>query len=385
MTDDSKRIFYNKEQDRRIQAAVNGHERKQPYTRPQAIKPRFVGGRPGVPLIRFQLVEDLTLGGHAEAQLLKLSHPSSSYIVDEDADHIEVYDIFRRNPSGTSIEGIESPGMWAGNQYMQGWAQKRKGSTPWNDTGGTEGTDDDETREKYDIVWMEQLASSIMFQTTGPVYNHEDGGLAVPASVIRYDLQGINPAEYAESETGEITIHVPFYFQDSIGSDAFGLAEYDYSDRKYYVHEIMRVAIFATATITEDLCGNEWPSGDVDISGFSVIPHGWHTMNPPTTPTTAQNSYGHAGPSGSKVLLLRIGLDSLPSGGDNDDQKYRWEIINIVKREMNVVFDVKFGAESSTTGIYYKERTCRMEWCDPETPEAWQLLVSAANCDGTED
>ncbi|WP_254510425.1 hypothetical protein [Anatilimnocola floriformis] len=337
-------------------------------------------------LIRFQLQEDLTLGGHARAIPLKLSHPSSSYIADDDADEIEVYDIFRRNFSGTSIEGIASPGMWAGFQYMWGWAQQRTGSTDYVDSGESESTSDDEKRVKYDIVWMEQIAERIMFMTTGPVHS-EGGGLAVEAQVIRFDGQGISPVEViANDEEDHITIHVPFFFQDSLGSNAYGLAEYDYSERKYYITEVMRVAIFATATITEKLCGDEFPSNDVDISGFSIIPHGWHQMNPPATPTKAQNSYGHAGPSGSKVLLLRVGLDSLPIDGDNDSQKYRWEIVNIYKRQMNVIFDLTWGLNDDVEmAVQYKERVCRMEWCDPDTPEAWQTLVTAKNCDGTED
>ena len=373
-----KTVRYNEQQNKRIQKAVEAHERQQPYFRPQAIKPRFSGGRAAESLVKFQLEEDMTMSiGHAEARLLKLaSAASNTFIVDDDKDPIEVYDWFKRN---SDYPEVDSPGMWAGKAGYRGWAVKRKGATPWLDENGTGGTDDDESRDKYDIVWMEQIAERIMF--TVPEGNRLDsssGTTVLSVQVIRYDGQGIHPTATFESDGEELTVYVPFFFND-ICQYAYGFAEYDYSEGKYYVVECTRVVQFAKAKITENMCGNE---STIPISNFEIISHGDFVLSPEVAPTIASNPYAHAGPDNSAILLMRY---SLAGVGTGEPQPYVWHIIDIAKRETNFIFDVKYGYESATNGIYYKERTARMEWCDPSTEPEWQLLVSAGNCDGTED
>lgn len=372
--DNEKKVYQTPQQASRTRAAVEAFERKQPFNRPQAIKPRFRGGKPGDSLVKFQLEEELTFGiGHAEARLLKLaSAASNTYIVDEEKDPIEVYDWFKRNSDPPEVD---SPGMWAGLKGYRGWAVKRKGATPWLDENGTGGTDDDESRDKYDIVWMEQIASRIMF--TVPEGNRLDsssGSTTLDVQVIRYDGQGIDPKGTFESVGDPLTIYVPFFFND-ICQYAYGFAEYDYSERKYYIVDCQRVVQYAKAKITETLCGNE---STIAISNFEPIVHGQFALSPEIAPTIASNPYAKAGPDNAEVLLLRYSLAAVGTGEPNP---WVWHIIDIAKRETDVIIGVRW----NDSKIQKLTRKIRAEWCDPITEPDWVTVVTAGNCDGTED
>jgi|GEM_PF-4411639 len=374
MASGEKRTTYNKEQDRRIRRAVEAHERKQPYFRPQAIKPRFSGGK-GSSLIHFQLVEDLILGSSAEAQVLKLSSPGRTWTVDEDAEHIQVYDVFHRNPAGSSDIGIASPGMWAGKQYMRGWAQKRAGATRVTDTGETEGTDDDETRVKYDIVWMEQLAAWIKFIAQEDMGETES--MAVKVAVVGYDHQGISPVEILESESDDVFVYDDVGEWSDIVNGSMGHAFYDYSQQQYQIVYCDRVVMFATARLTEDMCGS---SSSASIDTFQPITHGdFNRAQSGSVPSTAYNDFKHAGQDNDGVLLMRTTmLGSTPL-------EYRWVVIDVEKHESEVVTNFRLANNGfGDTYIQKKIRTAWLEWCDSETPE-WIDVIQVSNCNGEEE
>lgn len=374
-------VFFDDKQNKRIKESVEAYERSRTELPPTVIEPRF-SSRPAPPgLVRFQLEEDLTtaVGLHAKAKLLKLASPSSTtWIIDEDKDPIEVYDWFRRN---SDYPEVDSPGMWFGKAGYRGWAQKRTGATAWEDEGEEVGSHDDETREKYDIVWMERISERVMFYVPeGNFLDSSSGTTVLSVQVIRDDGQGIHPTATFESSGEELILNVPFFFSD-ICQYAYGFAEYDYTEGKYYIVECTRVAQFATATLNQDMTGNEYT--DIAIDGFQIIQHGDFQLHPEVAPTTAKNPYQHAAPENYQVLLMRTGLAAVATG---EPQPWTWTIIDVPKRETNLIIDLMFGVnESVETAIQYKERTVRMEFVDPETEPEWQTLVVARNCQGDEE
>lgn len=286
----------------------------------------------GESLIRFQLDATLALKGHAKAQLL-----DDDWNVLDPPVEIEVYDPFQ---SGA--------GMWAGSAGYQGWGVARPGTF----------TDEDGTRAKFDIVWMEQTAAVIQFTTTQ--FMGETSVGQCNATISWFDHQG-------RELVGTITLHDELGQFPDVHSGAKGTAVYDYKNNYYRIVSCQRVVIHAEAIISGSICPDaEVPATTITITNFAGKPVGDYVGDPPSTPVIANIGPITAGMNGDKVLLRRI---------DNTMGAPTWEIVRIAKHKVDLVVNEKW--ESPT--LKQTKRKFWLEACD-ET-ETDSDVVTFGDCD----
>ncbi|WP_254513841.1 hypothetical protein [Anatilimnocola floriformis] len=300
----------------------------------------------GTDVIHFELMEDLTIGSSAKAMVLKLSE--IDVWIDNAGDRVQVADWY------------QSPGMWAGKIGYRGLAIPR--GNDYTDPGESESESDDTTRVQYDVVWMERIASWIVFRA----YEQIDPDTnTFRAYVFDYDHQGIDPREEGEDT---VIIRAPFSSFQDVVVDAYGHALYHHVDGEYQVISVDRVALFATAELNGACCGSGTPS----IDQFTVVVHGQYWMPPPGFPiTVATNPRGHAGADGAKVLLMRSGLKNSP--GDNFD--WNWEIVDIQKVTRTCIVEQRINTDGD---LECKTATIYGEACAGVSD--WTLQIEGTNC-----
>lgn len=308
--------------------AVNGDyygpaRRSGQFTHSAITKPLYVLRRNFERIVHFELAGTLALSGNAQAIILS----------DDDADwadtalQIQVYDWFAPE------------GMWAGIAGYRGYAIRREGV---HASG----------RQKYDILWMEQLAQTIQFTSTEYMGATTANRMAV--TVNWYDHQGKQPV-------GSVIVRDPQGQFPDVHSGAKGTAVYDYQNGYYRVVSCQRVALFASALLTADSCGSS-----MSIDTFAVKPTGDYVGAPPTTPTAPANSCGHAGVD-NDVVLLRRTSNAMPSPS--------WEVVDVSKHSTTIMTDVQV----SGLTLQKKSRTVYVEWCDGTAP-SWATWHTGGEC-----
>lgn len=293
------------------------------FTHSATTLPLYVLRRNFERIVRFELTSTLALSGDAEAIILS----------DNDADWadtalaIQVYDWFA------------SEGMWAGITGYRGYAVRREGT---HASG----------RQKYDIIWMEQVAQTIQFTSTE--YMGATTAARMAVTVNWYDHQGKEPA-------GTVIVRDPQGQFPDVHSGAKGTAVYDYHNGYYRIVSCQRVALFATGSLTADSCGSS-----MSIDGFSVKATGDYIGSPPTAPTAPSNTCGHAGLDNDVVLLRRTN-NTLPQPS--------WEVVDITKHSKTVMVDVQ------VTGLTLqkKEITIYAEVCTTTAP-SWTTWHTGGEC-----
>jgi len=293
----------------------------------------------GEGLVRFELLEDLLLTGHAKAKLMQPDIGTSVWEDNDPAVEIEVYDPYR------------SEGMWRGLTGYQGFAIARGES--YTDPGeDEEDEEDDVERKKYDIVWMEQIAQTIQFTSIG--YMGETTANRMPVAVNWYDHQGKNPGT-------TLDVRDPQEQFPDVHSGAKGTAVYDYHSGYYRVVSCQRVALFAGALLTADSCASS-----MSIDTFVVRPTGDYVGDPPTAPTAPANTCGHAGLN-NDVVLLRRANNTMPQPA--------WEVVDVTKHSKTVMVDVQV----SGLTLQKKELTIYAEVCTTTAP-SWQTWHTGDDC-----
>lgn len=290
------------------------------YTHAAVTLPLYVLRRNFERLVHFELTSTLVLSGDAEAIILS----------DNDIDWadtalaIQVYDWFA------------SEGMWAGIAGYRGYALRREGV---HASG----------RQKYDIVWMEQIAQTIQFTSTE--YMGYTTAARMATTVNWYDHQGKNPGSTA------IVRDPQGQFPD-VHSGAKGTAVYDNHNDYYRIVSCQRVALFASAVLSSNQCG-----GTLAITSFAVNATGDYVGTPPTAPTTVSNGRGHVGLSGDAVALRRTN-NTLPQPS--------WECIDMAKHAMEPITGLRLdsGLLQYRTQDWYGERCTTDEnaWTTWHTP-----------------
>lgn len=274
---------------------------------------------------RFELTSTLALSGDAEAILLDDDGGDWT----DGATAIQVYDLHT------------AEGMWAGATGYRGWAIKIEGT---HASG----------RQRYGIIWMEQIAQSIQFTSTEYMGASTAGRMAV--TVNWYDHQGKDP--------GSVIVRDPQGQFPDVHTGAKGTAVYDYHNGYYRVVSCQRVALFADAVLSAVSCGSS-----MSISSFSIRSTGDYVGSPPTTPTTPLNTCGHAGQSGDTVLLRRVN-NTLPNP--------TWEVVDIVKHVVPVITNLRL------TGLtlQYQTTDVFVERCSVEPNEWITWHTASAECQG---
>jgi hypothetical protein len=273
---------------------------------------------------RFELTATLALSGDAAAVLL--TDDSGDWT--NSATAIQVYDLHT------------SEGMWAGVSGYRGWAIKIEGT---HASG----------RQRYGIIWMEQIAQTIEFIAT-EYMGATTANQLTGSTVTWYDHQGKDPGS-------TVTVRDPNARFPDVYSGAKGTAVYDYHNGYYRVVSCQRVALFAAALLTADSCGST-----MSIDGFVVRPTGDYVGAPPTTPTAPSNTCGHAGLDNDVVLLRRT---------NNTMPQPSWEVVDITKHAVEVVVDNRY----DTLNLQHKQRTIYAEICDNTTP-SWETWTTATEC-----
>lgn len=278
---------------------------------------------------RFELLETLSLTGHAKA---KLKQPDAGGGDWEDTDpvvEIEVYDPYRPE------------GMWNGLAGYQGFAVPR-GETYTDPGEDPEDEEDDEERAAYDIVWMERPAQLLRFTSVGPMASGE-----MPVAVNWFDWQGKDPGS-------TITVYDPAGMFPDVHSGAQGLAYYNNKSSRYEVLRSDRVVMRGYATLTADCCGTS-----ASIENFVGEPTGEFVGTPPELPTTAANPSNHAGLTGARVELERIS-NTMPALG--------WKVVSITQVLVHPIVAVRLN------GLNFEYRTANwyVELCTTELND-WQV------------
>lgn len=287
-------------------------------------------------LIRFELTEALDLGGSALAVLLEWD--GTEWVATEN--EIKVWD------------DMFDPGMFAGEEGYRGFAISR----PPVEEETEEEEEEEELPPDYDIVQMEQIAAWIHFKSLG-AFGYGGPATQFDATVIAYDHQGKDPGS-------TVSVHRKdddtLQWIDMIG-DCYGQAFYDYSEKKYYIASVERLAFRATATLTANMCGSS-----ASITSFTVRKWGQHTKAPTTTPTSVSNPWGHVAKSGDQVLLERT-----------DTAGSSWEVVNVKKHSIEVQVDTRINAFD----LEKKLKTIVVERCESDVPD-WTLVQEGAICEG---
>ena len=303
-----------------------------------------IGSAPAPEVVRFELIGELSLTGHAKAKLKK---PAGGGVW-EDTDpvvEIEVFDPYRPE------------GMWNGYAGYQGFALPR-GQTYTDPGEDEEDPEDDEEREAYDVQWMERIAQAIEFTAAEYMGATIDDQLAA-SLVTWFDHQGKDPGS-------TVTVHDPQGQFPDVFAGAVGKAQYDNHAKKYRIVNCQRVALFATAQLTADTCPD---AESISITDFTIHPTGNYVGAPPTTPTAVAGSI--AGLAGDTVWLRRTTND-MPAPG--------WEVVRVTKHAVDVVIDDRY----NSLNLQHKLKTIFVELCDDEDP-AWTTWATAVERDCTEE
>jgi hypothetical protein len=268
-------------------------------------------------LVHFELIDELSLtgtgSGHAKAKLLAWN--GSAWAAGDPAVEIEVYDWFG--------------GMWNGLAGYRGWAEYRP--TQYTDPGeDEEDEEDDVLRTAFEIIWMERPAQLIKFVSTAAM---SGGELSV--TVSWFDWQGRDPGS-------SVIVYDPQDRYPDVHAGASGVAYYNNKDKRYEILDCQRIVQFASAVLSADCCGST-----ASITDFVGKPCGEYVGDPTTDPTSATNTVGRAGVSGSVVQLRRI------------SNSMAWEVTGITRVLVQPIVDVDI------SGTTFRKRTadCYLERC----------------------
>lgn len=150
-----------------------------------------------------------------------------------------------------------------------------------------------------------------------------------------------------------------------------GVAKYFADSRRWEILFAGSGPLWAEAILAADLCpaddggsgsGNESETASVEDARY--LP-GCGTF----TPTTVLNPFLHAGPAGSKVLMIRRQCD----GGDEE-----WLITAVELRSLCVMV----GIEDRDGGMVYAGLKTRAQWCPADEPTTACELVLYHDCNG---
>jgi hypothetical protein len=298
------------------------------YTSSAVELPLYVVRRGSQEIVHFELTGTLALSGDAPAILLSDDGADWS----DTATTIQVYDWFA------------SEGMWAGISGYRGYATRREGS---HASG----------RPKYDVLWMEQIASTIEFTTT-EYMGQSTAGRLTACSVDYFDHQGKDPGS-------TVDVRDPQGKFPDVPSGAKGQARYDYHNGYYRITNCQRVALFATADLTAASCGSA-----MSIDGFAIKPTGDYCLAPPTTPTTPNNLHGFAGIDNDSVSLRRVN-NTMPNPS--------WDVIAIDVHSVVMMVDVRVDGLT----LQKKDREVYVQLCD-NTADAsltWETWHTGDDCE----
>jgi hypothetical protein len=292
--------------------------------------PLYVLSRGAEELVMFELKETLTFGvnSHAKAELVA------------NGVEIEVYDPY-----------VNGPGMWAGLTGYWGLAQKM-GAETYTDTAPVP----DETRHKYGIVWMEQIACTIEFTTTEYIGQSTAGRLA-SCSVDWYDHQGKNPGSTVDVRDPQDA------FPDVI-SGAKGEAKYDYHNGYYRITRCQRAVNQALALLDGASCGST-----ITIDNFIPKPYGEYVLSDGISPTSAGNPCDQAGLDNDTVIIRRTS-DTPPH--------FSWEVVQIELHEAVVLTGVTVVGLPGAQELKQFYRTIYTQMCDETISQA--TIIPLVDC-----
>lgn len=284
--------------------------------------------------------------GHAKAKLLKLV--GGAWV--DSGTEIEVFDWFG------------SEGMWNGYSGYRGWAKYRETPYTYTDPGeDEEDPEDDEEveRDAYEIIWMERIAQKIRFTTTS---RWETGQMT--ATVTWYDHQGKNPGS-------SVTVFDPDTIFPDTPAGAKGIAYYNNKHKRYEAHYTQGIAIFASATVTADVC----PGGSIPISDLSYASTGRFVLPPTTPPSTASGLI--AALAGDSVKLRRV---------SNDSDNPSWEVVSVSKHEIQAVIATR--VEEVEENVFQFQNRVHKVWvelCKAEPEEDWIPWHTGTPCPEEEE
>lgn len=260
-----------------------------------------------IPLMRFELQENLVTGGSALAWIV----PQVGAGYGRGAT-VRVYDWW----GITAQAPGNDRGMFQGIVGMEGWCRRREIDV--NEAGLEVPLDE------YDIVWMEQYAWAIEFTLTGS-FSSGGGGVTASANVDKSWHQGCAPPS-------PLLIHDDQGRFPDTGAGAKGVAwrnEYEDANNPqvpyYKVVTCQRYAMRATATLAADLC-----SGNPVVNGWAVEPNGHFVLEDNADTRVLTNSCAHRGQAGDHCVFERT----------NNNPPFTWDLRDIEKHEYQLVIDV---------------------------------------------
>lgn len=190
----------------------------------------------------------------------------------------------------------------------------------------------------YDIIWMSQFAFGIEAELDSDL--HPDGfanatvtaswhqGIDPGGTVVVHDDQGLFP----QARTGAKLIA----WRSEHADAANPAAPY------YKIVQCQQVALTGRAVLAATMCA----AGEIAISNFVVTSFSPFDQN--LDPGTAFNDFAHKGKSGDSVWLAW------------DDTQEAYVIIDVTKKEQQVVFDIRL----QSNYIQTFESECAVEYCE---------------------
>jgi len=273
-------------------------------------------------LVVFQLLQELPLGGEAEASLCELQ--GNAYVATGEQ-------IVVRDPSS-------GYGMWAGRIGFQGVAKEASDG-------------------KYDILHMQRVALIVAFTTQGD--RNPSSGVFTGRLVLPFQ-QGDQPP----TGVGELIAiqDVDVLFPRALHGGK-GLAIWNDVVGIYQCLIVQQQCILARALVNQQ--GGFSGTGLVGIDNFAAISPAPFNLVPANPPQHALNYFLHRGKDNDDLLLAW------------DEAADEWIIIDVEKRQRKVVMGLRLKPDKKW--IQVEEAECAVEFAqDPQ----WVDKIELGTCQG---
>jgi hypothetical protein len=284
-------------------------------------------------LTRFRLTADLELGSNADAIILTWNGDTDTWVAGSTT--ISVYDWFNTVPIPFRT------GQFKGFINYEGMASFRESANAGQG----------ETKDKYDIVWMERKAEWVTFRLLEQIDAQD-----VPFEAeYEFDIDQTNHGFSRGRDPNPDAFVIDVY--DVTGTflncpvDAIGIAKYNDRLDRYEIVRCQNTMIRGSGTLGSDMCG-ESPNDQVGFAWDEGFTHGEHMLEPSPIPSVALNPCQHKGEAGDTILV------------EQDLLSLEWRIYDVTKKSVDNVVNVFWDAGSAC--LRQTKQSQAVEYCDTD-------------------